>query len=111
MTSHETDIPSGAVTEPTQFENEGTLLVRTGQESAMKNWVPKNDNPSSYCPDGVECKKLGSSCILCNFNDKCIYGREYNTTCSAKEGINCTVYRNILTYFITIKCLYSSAIF
>ena len=40
---------------------------------------------------GWNAKKLGASCILCHFNGTCIFGKEYNTTCTAKEGINCSV--------------------
>ena len=63
----------------------------------MDKGVPKEDNPSEYCPDKVECTKLGTSCILCDFNYKCIYGKEYNTTCRPKVGVICTV--SLLTNF------------
>ena len=102
LTSQDTDVPVGAVTEAARFENEGTLSVRTGKDFSTKNWIPKNDNPSSYCPDGVECRKLGASCILCDFNYWCTFGKEYNTTCKAKTGINCSVRCKKLAFFVNL---------
>ena len=49
------------------------------------------EEASEYCPDNVECSKLGGSCIQCNFNEQCTYGKQYNATCVAKKGIVCTV--------------------
>ncbi len=77
-----------SVTEGAKLTDEESLSVRTGRESWAK------ENPSEYCPDNVECKKLSGSCIDCIFDKHCIYGREYNTTCKAKEGVVCVVSRS-----------------
>ena len=84
-------MPLDFVTTATKFEEEDDLSVRTGRRLTGADWIPKNDNPSEYCPDKVECKKLGASCILCDFNYRCLYGKEYNTTCRPKNGVFCTV--------------------
>lgn len=43
------------------------------------------------CPDGVSCNDLGASCIQCEFNYSCIYGKDVEVQCKAIKSIKCTV--------------------
>lgn len=43
------------------------------------------------CPDGVPCNDLGASCIQCEFNYSCLYGKDVEVQCKAIKSIKCTV--------------------
>lgn len=43
------------------------------------------------CPDGVPCSDLGASCVQCEFNYSCIYGKDVEVQCKAISSIKCTV--------------------
>ncbi len=73
------------------------LSMRTGG-SLVTGHLHGIDEASEYCPDNVECRRLGGSCIQCNFNEQCTYGKQYNATCWAKKGIVCKV-----SLFISMK--------
>nr|XP_054756493.1 TM2 domain-containing protein 3-like [Lytechinus pictus] len=47
--------------------------------------------PTYYelCPSGLPCEKLGAQCLNCSMDTSCVYGREYNTTCYPKQGLDC----------------------
>ncbi|XP_021344658.1 TM2 domain-containing protein 3-like [Mizuhopecten yessoensis] len=48
-------------------------------------------NQNEFCPDGVECHKLGAECINCNLNTNCQYGSKETAQCTVKSEIDCTV--------------------
>lgn len=43
------------------------------------------------CPSDIECKQLPLSCIKCNLNYSCIYGKELMVPCNANTLQGCTV--------------------
>lgn len=65
--------------------------------SPTKTTVTKNnssgdiDSSDLQCPDGVPCSDLGASCIQCEFNYSCIYGKDVEVQCKAIRSIKCTV--------------------
>lgn len=58
------------------------------------------------CPDGVRCRDLGASCIQCEFNYSCIYGKDVEVQCKAISSIKCTVSKR---YSIKLKltCIFN----
>lgn len=65
--------------------------------SPTKTTVTKNnssgdiDSSDLQCPDGVPCSDLGASCIQCEFNYSCVYGKDVEVQCKAIRSIKCTV--------------------
>ena len=65
--------------------------------SPTKTRVTKNNSSGHInrsdlqCPDGVKCSDLGASCIQCEFNYSCIYGKDVEVQCKAISAIKCTV--------------------
>lgn len=56
----------------------------------------------SVCPSDIECFKLGGQCIVCSFNESCIYGSPVNVNCTAIG--NCTGERKFERTFLCRYC-------
>ena len=72
--------------------------------SATKTTASRNissgdtDLSDLQCPDGAPCSDLGASCIQCEFNYSCIYGKDVEVQCKAISSIKCTVSKALLYY-------------
>ena len=42
------------------------------------------------CPVNMSCEQLPGRCIMCDFNESCVYGDMTEVTCMAREGVNCS---------------------
>ncbi|XP_069138071.1 TM2 domain-containing protein 3-like [Argopecten irradians] len=62
---------------------------------------PGNEN--EFCPDDVDCHKLGAECIDCNLDTNCHYGHKQTAKCTVKDGINCIGKK---TFSIEYDCKY-----
>lgn len=45
----------------------------------------------SFCPINADCNTLPASCIKCNLNISCTYGKELTVTCDALPTVQCNV--------------------
>ncbi|XP_060063693.1 TM2 domain-containing protein 3-like [Ylistrum balloti] len=101
---------------PTSTSSEQYTTVKAGASPQVQINVttPKSIEPSSedqissrnqneFCPDGVECHKLGAECIECNLNTNCQYGNKETAQCTVKSEINCTGKK---TFNLQYECKY-----
>ncbi|XP_022108152.1 TM2 domain-containing protein 3-like isoform X2 [Acanthaster planci] len=63
----------------------------------------------AVCPSLVNCTNLSVECLDCQLNSSCVYGREYNVTCSPKPDLNCTGDQVFMKRFRCRYCYQSDA--
>lgn len=60
------------------------------QKLIKKVEFPQNAD-TSKCPTNLECKNLPISCLKCDFDESCTYGKEIQVNCNVNSNIMCTV--------------------
>ena len=92
-----TEVPKGDPTTNAPTVNlSSTTRSTTTTTQPIVVTINSTDSMPDYvrlCPSNVECQKLGSDCVTCDFETNCHYGRNVSTTCWPKNLIECTVSR------------------
>ncbi|XP_071480156.1 TM2 domain-containing protein 3-like [Diadema antillarum] len=89
-TTQTTSSATGTAYEPQTDESASTSTPPS--EGTQATTMSDEETEPGYfelCPSGLGCDKLAAECLNCSFDESCVYGRVYNTTCMPKQGLDC----------------------
>ncbi|XP_014848835.1 PREDICTED: TM2 domain-containing protein 3 [Poecilia mexicana] len=73
----------------TRDAQHGTIITSPVIPAVASVSPTDEDSYTSKCPSGGQCDRLPASCIQCNYQHNCTYGKPASFTCKPKKGVHC----------------------